>query len=90
MHNLTVETPWEGDDFTPRITRDPAVMSGKPCVRGMRVTVGVILAALAGGDSPQKVLDDYPYLEREDILAVLQFASRKYREWERGALFPSA
>jgi uncharacterized protein (DUF433 family) len=59
-----------------RITRDPAVMAGKPCIRGMRVTVGMILGNLATGASPAELLDLYPYLELADIHAALAYAAR--------------
>jgi len=54
-----------------RITHDPAVMGGKPCIRGLRVTVGMVLGLLASGKSPEKIMQAYPYLEAEDINAVL-------------------
>jgi uncharacterized protein (DUF433 family) len=50
-----------------RLTRDPAVMAGKPCVRGMRVTVGTIVGLVAAGHSDAEILAAYPYLEAEDI-----------------------
>ncbi|MBI5852227.1 MAG: DUF433 domain-containing protein [Planctomycetes bacterium] len=58
-----------------RITHDPAVMSGRPCIRGMRVTVGAILGLLAQGHTPEEVLSAYPYLEADDIRATLAFAA---------------
>ncbi len=58
-----------------RITRDPAVMGGKPCVRGMRVTVGMIVGQIGDGRSIDDLLGDYPYLEREDILQALRYAA---------------
>ena len=58
-----------------RITRDPAVMGGKACIRGMRVTVGMIVGQIAGGRSVDEVLADYPYLEREDIMQALRYAA---------------
>ena len=54
---------------------DPAVMGGKPCIRGMRVTVSAILAMLAEGHSDQEVLAAYPYLELHDIRAALAYGS---------------
>jgi uncharacterized protein (DUF433 family) len=54
-----------------RITRDPAVMGGKPCIRGLRVTVGAILGLLAPGRTPGQILQAYPHLEAEDIRAAL-------------------
>lgn len=59
----------------PRITHDPAVMGGKPCIRGMRVTVGTILGLLAWGQSRDRILQAYPYLEEEDLDAVLSYAA---------------
>ena len=58
-----------------RITRDPAVMGGKPCIRGMRVTVGTIVGLMAAGHSEDDILKAYPYLEREDIRACLAYAA---------------
>ncbi|HEY2547870.1 MAG TPA: DUF433 domain-containing protein [Candidatus Acidoferrum sp.] len=58
-----------------RITLDPNVMGGKPCIRGMRVTVGLILGQIGAGHSMEEVLADYPYLEREDILQALRYAA---------------
>ncbi len=55
-----------------RITVDPQVMGGKPCIRGMRVTVGMILGLLAAGHSIERILEAYPDLEREDILQAIQ------------------
>ena len=64
-----------------RITFDPQVMGGKPCIRGMRVTVGTIVGLVASGKTVDEVLADYPYLEREDILEALSYAA--YRAEER-------
>jgi len=58
-----------------RITRDPAVMGGKACVRGMRVTVGMIVGQIGGGRSVDEILADYTYLEREDIMQALRYAA---------------
>lgn len=58
-----------------QITFDPQVMGGKPCIRGMRVTVGAIVGLMASGATPEEILDDYPYLEREDITAALSYAA---------------
>lgn len=58
-----------------RITRDPAVMQGKACIRGMRVTVGMIVGLMGTGVSIEEVLDAYPYLEREDVLQALRYAT---------------
>lgn len=58
-----------------RITQDPAIMGGKACIRGMRVTVSMILGQLASGKTAHEILADYPYLEQEDITQALQYAA---------------
>jgi uncharacterized protein (DUF433 family) len=58
-----------------RITLNPAVMGGKPCIRGMRVTVAMILGLLASGKSRERILEAYPYLEAEDLDAALAYAA---------------
>jgi uncharacterized protein (DUF433 family) len=63
-----------------RITLDPAVMGGKPCVRGMRVTVGTIVGLLAAGRTHEQVLAAYPYLEPADIQAALAYAAWRSEE----------
>jgi len=65
-----------------RITFDPQVMGGKPCIRGMRVTVGTIVGLVASGKTVDEVLADYPYLEREDILEALSYAAWRAEERE--------
>lgn len=65
-----------------RITFDPQVMGGKPCIRGMRVTVGTIVGLIASGKTVDQVLADYPYLEREDILEALSYAAWRAEERE--------
>jgi uncharacterized protein (DUF433 family) len=65
-----------------RITHDPAVMGGKPCIRGLRVTVGMILGLLATGQSRERILQAYPYLEAEDIDAALAYAAWRLEERE--------
>ena len=57
-----------------RITQDPAVMGGAPCIRGMRVTVGMIAGQTRAGRSIEDLLAGCPYLDRDDILAALRFA----------------
>lgn len=59
----------------PRVTRDPAVMGGKACIRGLRVTVGTVVGLLAAGRSPEEILQAYPYLEPEDIDQALAYAA---------------
>ncbi len=65
-----------------RITHNPAVMGGKPCIRGLRVTVATILGLLATGNSCERILQAYPYLEAEDIDAVLAYAAWRLEERE--------
>ena len=65
-----------------RITRDPSVMGGKACVRGMRVTVGMIVGQIGAGHTIDELLSDYPYLEREDILQALRYAAWVAKERE--------
>lgn len=64
----------------PRITFDPGVMGGKPCIRGLRVTVGMIVGLLASGRSETEILDAYPCLEREDIREALAYAAWRVEE----------
>ena len=64
-----------------RITFDPQVMGGRPCIRGMRITVGTILTLLRH-QTPEEILRDYPYLEREDIDAALEYAAHLADERE--------
>jgi uncharacterized protein (DUF433 family) len=59
-----------------RITMDPEVMGGKPCIRGMRVTVGMIVEAMASGRTIEQLLADFPYIEEPDIREALAFAAR--------------
>ena len=65
-----------------RITRDPRIMGGKPCVRGMRVTVGAIVGLVASGHSTQDILREYPYLEADDIAEALSYAAWRAEEVE--------
>jgi uncharacterized protein (DUF433 family) len=65
-----------------RITVDPARMRGLPCIRDTRVTVSAVLGQLAAGRSVEQVLEDYPYLEREDVLAALEYAAAAVQERE--------
>lgn len=60
-----------------RITIDPAQMHGRPCIRGLRISVADVLAMLAAGMSREAILADYPYLENADIDAVLDFAAKQ-------------
>ena len=65
-----------------RITRDPAVMGGKACIRGLRVTVAAIVGQMGAGDAIEQILADYPYLEREDVRQALQYAAARAADSE--------
>ena len=65
-----------------RITRHPGTMGGKACIRGLRITVSMILGLLAAGHSMETILAEYPYLEREDLLQALRYAARQTEECE--------
>jgi uncharacterized protein (DUF433 family) len=65
-----------------RITLNPEVMGGKPCVRGVRVTVGMIVGQIGAGRSIDDVLIDFPYLERDDVLQALRYAAWRAEERE--------
>jgi len=69
------------NDFA-RVTQDPTVMGGKPCIRGMRVTVGMIVGQIGAGRTVDQLLADYPYLERDDILEALRYAAWRAQERE--------
>jgi uncharacterized protein (DUF433 family) len=71
-----------------RITQQPEVMGGKACVRGTRVTVGMIVGQIGSGRSIEELLEDYPYLRREDVLEALQYAA--WRSEEREVLLATA
>ncbi len=60
-----------------RITVNPAQCGGRPCIRGLRIRVRDVLDLLAAGASREEILTDYPYLEADDIVAVLEFAARQ-------------
>ncbi len=60
-----------------RFTIEPGKRSGQPCIRGMRITVKDILEYLAGGMSREEILEDFPYLENDDITAALDFAAHR-------------
>jgi uncharacterized protein (DUF433 family) len=70
MHNLD------------RITINPEVMGGKPCIRGMRVTVGTVVGLLASGKTESDILSEFPYLEIEDIRQALGYAAWRSQERE--------
>lgn len=63
-----------------RVTQDPAVMGGRPCVRGLRVTVGTVLGLLSADKTTKDILALYPYLEADDIRAALEYAAWRCQE----------
>lgn len=67
-------------DYTQFITVEPGKRSGQPCIRGMRITVKDVLDALAGGMSHEEIIEEYPYITRDDILACLAFAADRKRK----------
>jgi uncharacterized protein (DUF433 family) len=71
-----------------RITQQPDMMGGKACVRGMRVTVGMLVGQIGAGQSIEALLADYPNLEREDVLQALRYAA--WRAEEREVLLTTA
>jgi uncharacterized protein (DUF433 family) len=86
-----MNTPWRGSqrggkvfamDVLDRITHDPAVMGGRPCIRGLRVTVGTIVGMLAAGQTEAEILAAYPYLEPGDVQAALSYAAWRTQETE--------
>lgn len=66
----------------PRVTFDPAIMGGKPCIRGMRVTVGTVVGLVASGRSFEQILEAYPYLEQDDLREALRYAAWRVEELE--------
>jgi uncharacterized protein (DUF433 family) len=58
-----------------RITTNPEICGGKPCIRGLRFPVSRLLGLLASGETPERILESYPYLEKEDIQEALQYAA---------------
>jgi uncharacterized protein (DUF433 family) len=64
-------------DFADRIVINPAIRSGKPCIKGTRITVYDVLEYLVGGMSEEEILQDFPALSKEDIKAVLSFAAAR-------------
>jgi uncharacterized protein (DUF433 family) len=65
-----------------RITQQPDMMGGKACIRGMRVTVGMIVSQLGAGVTVDQILVDYPYLEREDVMQAIRYAAWRADERE--------
>ena len=69
-------------DALSRITHDPQVMGGRPCIRGLRMTAGTIVGLLAAGKTAADILAAYPYLEPDDINAALAYAAWRAKEVE--------
>ena len=65
-----------------RITQAPGTMGGKPCIRGQRVTVGMVVGQIGAGHTIDDLLADFPYLEREDVLQALRYAAWRAEERE--------
>lgn len=65
------------DEFLSRITVDPEVCGGRPCIRGMRIRVIDVLEQLAAGSTPDEIVADFPYVELDDIRASLLYAARR-------------
>lgn len=65
-----------------RITQDPEVMGGRPCIRGMRITVGTVVGLLASGHSETEILQAYAYLEKENIQVALSYVAWRAEEVE--------
>jgi uncharacterized protein (DUF433 family) len=64
-------------DLLARITINPEQCGGRPCIRGMRIRVIDVLELLAAGEKPEEILEEYPYLESDDIAASLLYAARQ-------------
>jgi len=67
-------------EYSKRVSFNPSVMGGKPCIRGMRITVGMIVGLLAEGHCSEEILKSYPYLEVDDIYAALSYAAWRSEE----------
>jgi uncharacterized protein (DUF433 family) len=74
-----------GMKFT-RITHNPAVMGGKPCIRGLRVTAGTVVGLMASGESRDRILQAYPYLEPADLDEALGYAAWRLQERDEGLI----
>ena len=77
-------TAYHGSMAFVRISHDPAVMGGKPCIRGLRITVGTVLGLIASGSSRERILQAYPQLEAADIDEALAYAAWRLEEREEG------
>ncbi|BDA71409.1 hypothetical protein RIVM261_003060 [Rivularia sp. IAM M-261] len=74
-----METAMSKDDLLSRISIDPNICFGKPCIRGHRIWVLMILDNLAGGETIEAILEEYPSIEREDILACIAYGAEMIR-----------
>ncbi len=81
--------PYHGGVAFERITARPDRMGGVPCIRDLRVTVSMVLGQLAGGRTIEQLLEDYPYLERADVYAALEYASVVVNEREAPVARPA-
>ena len=72
--------PSRGPAYNNRITVDPKVLAGKPIIRGTRITVEFLLELLGNGWTQEQILENYPQLKREDILAAIQYATQNLKE----------
>lgn len=68
------------DDLLSRVSVDPKICAGKPCIRGTRIYIAIILDGLAEGLTPEELMDHYPQLTRDDIRAALAYAAELARE----------
>ena len=68
-----------------RITQQPKIMGGQACIRGMRVTVGMVVGQIGAGNSVEEILADFPYLERDDIMQALRYAAWRAEKRRAGA-----
>ena len=71
-----------------RITFDPGVMGGRACVRGLRVTVGMVVGLVAAGHTTEEIVDAYPYLEHEDVRQALEYSAWRAGEIELPLALP--
>ena len=78
----SVTEGWRQMELLDRITQEPGVMGGKACIRGLRVTVGMVVGQIGAGHSVEEILADYPYLEREDVMQALRYAAWRAEERE--------
>jgi uncharacterized protein (DUF433 family) len=80
--NLRLKSKETTMEMLDRITQNAAVMGGKACIRGLRVTVGTVVGQIGAGHSIDAVLIDYPYLEREDVMQALRYGAWRAEERE--------